>query len=173
MAQEFLERVAIVIGAREGMELACAELLAEGGAGVVLVSRNEEQLSDVGNRIALKTKNENLIAVAGDVGKDEDVKNVVDRSMERFGKIDYLLNFAGYNRDYPKISRMRPNREAMEILEMIVNTDLFGTVRMVFHVEPTMRKQKNGVIITVGSTPVIDRGRTICCFKSRKWATNI
>jgi NAD(P)-dependent dehydrogenase (short-subunit alcohol dehydrogenase family) len=70
MMQEFLERVAIVTGAREGMGFACAELLAEGGASVVLVSRNEGQLKDVSNRIALKTKNDSVLAVAGDVGKD-------------------------------------------------------------------------------------------------------
>jgi NAD(P)-dependent dehydrogenase (short-subunit alcohol dehydrogenase family) len=88
--------------------------------------------------------------------------------MERFGRIDYLLNFAGNNRDYPKISPMRPSPEAIEMLERIVDTDLLGTARMVFHVEPIMRKQKNRVIITIGSTPVIDRWENDLLFQIAK-----
>jgi NAD(P)-dependent dehydrogenase (short-subunit alcohol dehydrogenase family) len=149
-------KVALITGGREGMGRAVAELLAEKGSSVVIVSRNKEELEKVAKEISEMVKNENVFAIAGDVSKIIDVENVVNETIKKFGKIDYLINFAGYNLDYGKISLMRPHPEAAGILRKIVDVDLLGTFNMICYVEPVMRKQNCGVIITVASTPVLD-----------------
>jgi NAD(P)-dependent dehydrogenase (short-subunit alcohol dehydrogenase family) len=156
MENELLGKVALITGGREGMGRATAELLAEKGSSVVIVSRNKEELEKVAKEISKLTNNENVLAIAGDVSKIVDVENVVNETLKKFGRIDYLVNFAGYNLDYGKISPMRPNPEAAKILEKIINVDLLGTFRMISYVEPVMRRQNYGVIITVASTPVLD-----------------
>jgi 3-oxoacyl-[acyl-carrier protein] reductase len=156
MEKELLGKVALITGGREGMGRATAELLAEKGSSVVIVSRNKEELEKVAKEISERTKNENVLAIAGDVSKINDVEDIVSEVIKKYGRIDYQINFAGYNLDYGKISPMRPNPEAAKILEKIINVDLLGTFRMISYVEPIMRRQNYGVIITVASTPVLD-----------------
>jgi NAD(P)-dependent dehydrogenase (short-subunit alcohol dehydrogenase family) len=156
MEEELFGRIALITGGREGMGRATAEFLAQKGASVVIVSRNEEELKKAAVEISEATKNENVLALAGDVSNTYDVEKIVNSVLRKYSRIDYLLNFAGYNVDYGRISPMRPNPEAVSLLEKIINVDLLGTFRMVSYVEPVMRRQNFGVIITIASTPVLD-----------------
>jgi NADP-dependent 3-hydroxy acid dehydrogenase YdfG len=98
------------------------------------------------------TNNENVLAIASEVSKINNVKNIVNRTLKKYGIIDYLINFAGYDLGYGKNSIIRPNSEAAKILEKIINVDLLGTFRMISYVEPIMRRQNYGLIITVATT---------------------
>jgi gluconate 5-dehydrogenase len=149
-------RTALITGGRSGMGRACAQLLAEKGANVVIVSRDRKELEKVAKQISVESRNKNVFAISGDVSNGDDVKHIVDDTMKKFKRVDYLLNFAGYVENYGKISPMRPSPEALEFYRKIRSVDQDGTVMMTFYVEPIMRKQKSGVIITISSTPVLD-----------------
>src|SRR5512133_3143190 len=86
-------RVAIVTGASSGMGKEIARLFALEGASVVAVARHKEKLQEaVGGITAEGGK---AIAVPGDVSREEDIQNVVQASLETYGRLDIVINNAG------------------------------------------------------------------------------
>ena len=83
-------KTAIITGASSGIGAATAILLNKHGYQVVLAARRTEKLQQVAKQL-----NENHLLVACDVAKVEDVKNLIAKSLEKFGKIDVLINNAG------------------------------------------------------------------------------
>src|SRR5438445_4516515 len=156
MEKELSGKVALITGGRSGMGKATAQLLAEKGSNIVIISRKQDELEETAEEISTASGNKNIFAIAGDVSEEKDVKRIVEQTIKRFGHVDYLLNFAGYAENYGKISPLRPSPEALEYYKKIRAVDQDGTVAMVFYVEPIMRKQNSGVIITISSTPVLD-----------------
>lgn len=155
MRQELQGHVSLITGASSGMGSATAAHLASQGASVVLVARNSRTLNEARDDIVRKTGNRNLLSVSCDVAKTGETRGVVDAAMEKFGRIDSLLLFAGYNVDYGRLCLARPDENLIAELEAIVNTDLLGSARLIFQVEPLMRRQKRGVIVTIGNTPLL------------------
>ncbi len=90
------DRVAIVTGASRGIGTAIARGLAQQGARVVLSSRSQEDLDSEAERIN-RLHPGSAFAIAAHAGREPDLKNLVDRTMERFGRIDILVNNAGTN----------------------------------------------------------------------------
>ncbi len=89
-------RVAIVTGASRGLGEAISEGLAEQGAKVVLSSRKQPDLDEVAARINARFPG-SALAVAAHAGREDDLRGLVERTMERFGRIDILVNNAGTN----------------------------------------------------------------------------
>ncbi len=87
-------RVAIVGGASRGLGRACAERLAGEGASLVIVARGGEELGATAEAIATETGVE-VLPVAADQRRPDAAQSVVDRAMERFGRIDVLVNNTG------------------------------------------------------------------------------
>src|SRR5262250_613851 len=90
-------RVALVTGASQGIGRACALALAEGGATVALAARNEEKLAQVAQEI--QARGGLAAAFRMDVGNEDEIKTAVKAAIERFGKIEILVNNAGITRD--------------------------------------------------------------------------
>jgi 3-oxoacyl-[acyl-carrier protein] reductase len=90
-------RVALVTGASQGIGRACALALAEGGALIALAARNEEKLAAVAKEIA--DKGGQAATFRMDVSNEADVKSAVKAVIERFGKIEILVNNAGVTKD--------------------------------------------------------------------------
>src|SRR5260221_12638386 len=89
-------RVALVTGASQGIGRACALALAEGGAMIALAARNEEKLAAVAKEI--ESKGGQAATFRMDVSNEADVKAAVKAVLERFGKIEILVNNAGVTR---------------------------------------------------------------------------
>jgi NAD(P)-dependent dehydrogenase (short-subunit alcohol dehydrogenase family) len=89
------DRVAIVTGASRGIGEAIALTLAEAGAAVALAARKPDALHEVAERI--KQKGGRAIAVPTHAGKSEDVRALVDATVQAFGKVDVLVNNAATN----------------------------------------------------------------------------
>lgn len=89
----FNNYVVIVTGASSGIGAATAVKFAKEGANVVIAARNEEKLSAVADK-CLQNGNKPLIVLA-DLTNDADVKNIVDTTLDYFGKLDVLVNIAG------------------------------------------------------------------------------
>lgn len=154
-ARALAGKVALITGGSGGMGLACAHRLAAEGAAVALLARRADALAEAAEGLRRAGATE-VLAVPADVSRSDDVRAAVAAVLRRFGRVDHLLNFAGYSADFPRISELRPGDEAIDDLERVVQVDLLGTARATFLVEPLMRAQGSGVIVAVGSTPTLE-----------------
>jgi NAD(P)-dependent dehydrogenase (short-subunit alcohol dehydrogenase family) len=93
---QLAERVAVVTGASRGLGSAIAEGLAEHGATVVLTSRKQVDLDREAERLNERFPGR-ATAIAAHAGREADLTNLVDQTMQRFGRIDILVNNAGTN----------------------------------------------------------------------------
>lgn len=94
-ARELSGQVAIVLGASRGIGEAVAHSLAAAGAQVVLASRKLESLESVAS--AIRASGSESMAVACHSGREAEVRALVDKAIERFGKVDILVNNAATN----------------------------------------------------------------------------
>ena len=141
------ERVAIVAAASKGLGKAVALGLAREGARVTLFSRDEGQIRAAGEEIARETGTD-VLALAADVTREEDLKRVVGATLERWGRIDVLFNNAGG--PPPGTFDDFGDAEWQRAFEL----NLLSTVRLTRLVLPTMRERGWGRIINSTSTSV-------------------
>ena len=87
------EKVAIITGASSGIGKSTATLFAEEGASIVLVGRNKESLETLSNE--LNSDDHRSTYITADVTNIEECKNVIEKTIEEFGRIDVLVNAAG------------------------------------------------------------------------------
>lgn len=136
-------RVALVTGASQGIGRACALTLAESGAQVALAARNEEKLAAVVKEI--ETKAGRAAAFRMDVSDEDSVKSAVKSALERFGKIDILINNAGVTRDALLLRMKRADWDS------VIQTNLSGAFFCTQAVLGPMLKQRWGRIINITS----------------------
>lgn len=86
-------KVALVTGSAQGFGFACARRLAEAGAAVVLADRRPDRLDAA--REVLTGAGHTVATAAGDVSVEADVDRLVDTAVDRFGRLDVLVNNAG------------------------------------------------------------------------------
>lgn len=86
-------KVVLVTGASQGLGRALALAYAEAGAKVVINSRREESIEPVAEEV--RDRGAEALALAADVSDGDDVRRLVDAAVERFGRIDVLVNNAG------------------------------------------------------------------------------
>jgi len=96
MPQKLLNKVAVVTGASSGIGQSIAEHFLEEGAKIIVFSRNAEKLKAV----AAKSP-EDVLVVAGDVTKSEDIHRLVNAVVERFRKVDLVVPNAGIAKVVP------------------------------------------------------------------------
>ncbi|CAN5611129.1 3-oxoacyl-[acyl-carrier-protein] reductase [soil metagenome] len=136
--------VAVVTGASRGLGRAIAEELARGGAKVVVnYSRSKEPAEELVNE--LTEGGSEAVAIQADVSDAEQAQRLIDESIEKFGRIDVLVNNAGINRDKTL------KKLSVEDWDTVVQTDLnsaFYTVRAAL---PGMMEQESGCIINMSS----------------------
>ncbi len=136
-------RVALVTGASQGIGRACALALAEGGALIALAARNEEKLAAVAKEI--ESKGGQAATFRMDVSKEDEVKSAVKAVIERFGKIEILVNNAGVTKD---TLLMRMKREDWDA---VIQTNLSGAFFTTQAVIGSMLKPRWGRIVNITS----------------------
>ncbi len=136
-------RVAIVTGASRGLGKEAAEALAEAGASVVLAARRAQWLDPTAQEF--KDRGFECLACSCDVTDVVQVHNVAAQALDRFGRIDILINNAG-------ISWAAPFEDAtVDSWNKVLATNVIGTQLMTRAVLPAMRKQGYGKIVNVAS----------------------
>lgn len=138
-------RVALVTGGSKGLGTAMAEGLASAGADVVLVSRKEQDVAEVAQRIASEYGHQ-AVGLGGDVSKPEDVQRIVAATIEKFGKIDILINNAGINIRGPI------DEVTYEQFRQVQQVNVDGLWLCTREVVPHMKQRKYGRIINMAST---------------------
>ena len=137
--------VVLITGALTGIGRATALAFAKGGASVVVSGRRE----DAGQALAAELRNLGAQAEFGqaDVRHDDDVRNLVDRTVKRFGRLDVAVNSAG--------SEGKPGpvtEQTAESYAAAFDTNVLGTVLSMKHELRAMQGQRHGSIINLSST---------------------
>jgi 3-oxoacyl-[acyl-carrier protein] reductase len=136
-------RIALVTGASQGIGRACAMELARVGAVVVLAARNEVKLAEVVAEI--EGTGGQAAAIPLDVASEESIKAGAKAALERFGKIEILVNNAGITRDGLMMAMKRADWDD------VVGTNLTGAFLLTQAVLRPMLKNRWGRIINVSS----------------------
>lgn len=140
---ELAGQVVIVTGASSGIGEATARRLARAGARVVVSARRPERLETLARE--LDPSGANVLAVAGDVTNPADRENLVAAARRKFGRIDALVNNAGYGTRGPvelvSVDAIRKNFE----------TNLFSLIALTQLVLPEMRDRGSGRVVNIGS----------------------
>lgn len=130
-------KVALITGASEGIGAACAVEFAKAGAQLSLTARSEEGLARVGGSTALITP--------GDLTDENTRRAVVDRTLQRFGTIDILINSAGVGLYEPSWSA------SDEYVRRLMELNFFALLGMIQLVAPQMRARHSGMIVNLSS----------------------
>jgi short-subunit dehydrogenase len=140
--RRFVDRTVIVTGASAGIGLACARRFVEEGACVVLVARGaaelERQAAELGRSGPVTT-------VAGDVTDASVQARIVETALRSFGRIDVLVNNAGYN------ARGAVEEHTPDDLGRVVDVNLKAPIMLTRRVLPHLRKVGKGAIVNVAS----------------------
>ena len=139
-------KVAIVTGASSGIGKAVASLFAKEGAKVVAAARRTERLEDLKTEISDGGFSGEIYPVATDVGNDEDLKNLVDGTLEKYGTIDILVNNAGILDEYRSLENIKE-----DLWMKIFDINVHAVMKLSKLVIPTMLKNKKGSIINTAS----------------------
>ena len=140
------DKVAFVTGASQGIGRACAEVLAEAGAKVVLASRNRESLDQLAAALQeRKGDSQAAWALPLDLASEEQIQEAFRRATEHFGKIDILVNNAGITRDGLLLRMKRAQWDE------VLNTNLTAAYLCIQQVLPGMVRRRYGRIINITS----------------------
>jgi short-subunit dehydrogenase len=139
----FKDKIVLITGASSGIGEASAIQFAKKGSDIVLVARSMEKLQQVEKKISnFKTK---TLVCQCDVSDKSQVKKMAQEVLEKFGRVDVLVNNAGFA-IYGSISDL-----TTEEIESQMKTNYFGMVYCIKNFLPKMLEQKSGHIVNVAS----------------------
>jgi 3-oxoacyl-[acyl-carrier protein] reductase len=136
-------KVALVTGASQGIGRETALALAEAGAKVAAAARNEEKLASLANDIV--AKGGEALAIKMDVADAEQIKAGFKQALEKFARLDILVNNAAITRDGLAM------RMKQEDWEAVIRTNLTGAHLCIQQALPVMLRAKAGRIINISS----------------------
>ncbi len=142
MDLELTDKVAIVGGASKGLGRACAEVLAQEGCRVAICSRSRDDLEKAAKDIQGATGRDVLV-FAGDLDRPETIRGLVAATVERFGRLDILVNNSGG----PPLAQAQTATE--EQWATAVERSLFFFARMCREALPHLKQQAAGRIINI------------------------
>jgi 3-oxoacyl-[acyl-carrier protein] reductase len=155
--QSLQGKYAIVTGASAGIGRAIAIALAREGAGVVITSRGKSGKADalLAVQKEIQASGGKALAVKADVSREEDVKNLVDKGWQEFGRLDVLVNNAAVFPHYhtPLVDF------SVEAWDETMAVNLRGPFLCLKAVLPGMIKQKSGSIINISSIAAVRAGK--------------
>lgn len=137
-------KVALVTGASRGIGKAVALGLAEAGADVIVASRRLEDLEKVAAEVNQSGKK--ALTIAANIGKMDEVENLVTRAAAAFGRIDLLVNNAAIN---PNMEQCLDATE--RTWDTVMNLNLKGLFFLAQGVARIMKEQGGGNIVNVTS----------------------
>jgi len=142
-------KVVIVTGGAKGIGRHAGQTLAKAGATVVVADADAERMYKTLSEIRVYSKE--AIAVPVDVRDERDVRHLVYRVADRFGRIDGLINDAGivphFNWGIPRWPRVR--FLSKEFWDSVIQTNLGGTFLCTKYVVPFMEEQRSGNIVNL------------------------
>ncbi len=132
-------KIAIVTGGTSGIGEGVAEAFVSEGAKVVIAGRREEEGRAVEKRIGVRF-------VRTDVANEADVKAMVEKTVEWFGRVDCLINNAGIPAPMVSITEVD-----VATIDQVLAVNVKGVILGIKHVAPVMLAQRSGSIVNIGS----------------------
>jgi len=154
-----MSKVWFVTGSSRGLGRNIVEVALEAGEMVVATARKPEQLQDLVERYGDQVR-----TIALDVTNPESATNAVKAAVEAFGRIDVLVNNAGYG-DIASVEDV-----TIDDFRAQIDTNFYGVVYMTKAVLPVMRQQGSGHIIQVSSIGGRTGAPGLAGYQSAKWA---
>jgi NAD(P)-dependent dehydrogenase (short-subunit alcohol dehydrogenase family) len=142
-------RTAIVTGGAKGIGRHYSEALAAEGAGVVIADIADGE--DAAREIAAKHGANSTMSVTCDVSREDQVKALVAKAVERFGKIDILVNNAAL---FAPLQHTKVQDIDVELWDKVFAINVRGSFLMAKHTVPQMISRKYGKIVNIGSGTV-------------------
>ncbi len=137
-------KVAIITGSGRGIGRGIALACAREGARVVVVDWVAPAVEDAVHEISQVHKR--VLGVVCDVGDEDEVKRMVGRAVEKFGRVDLLVNAAGWN-----VANRSLEKLSVEDYRLIMGVNLDGAFYVAQSFLPVMRRQRSGTMIFIGS----------------------
>lgn len=133
-------KVVIITGASSGIGLAAVNEFALQGADVVLAARNIEKLNEIVNGLGIKYTHQKFIAIQTNVQDEAECKNLIDKTIENFGKIDILVNNAGIS------MRAMFKDLDLSVIKNLMDVNFWGTVYCTKYALPYLLESKGSVV---------------------------
>jgi len=143
MELELKGKVALITGSGRGLGACMARMFAEEGARIIVTDIAADNASAIAK--SLTDRGFDAIAVPGDVTVADNVKEVVDAGMRAFGRVDVLINNAGFPKDRLIVKMTE------EDWDSVIDVTLKGAFLFTRAVVPIMSAQKSGRIINIAS----------------------
>lgn len=147
-------KVVIVTGAGSGMGKAIAILFAQEGARVVACDVNVEGIDKTAGMI-----------IKADVAKQNEVDNLIDETVKKYGMVDILINNAGIMDNFMPVGEVTD-----EMWDKVLAVNTTGPMRLIRKVMPIFLKQKKGVIVNVASIGGLQGSRAGAAYTASKFA---
>ncbi|XP_049878989.1 3-oxoacyl-[acyl-carrier-protein] reductase FabG-like [Pectinophora gossypiella] len=135
----FANKVILVTGASSGIGAATAILFAREGANVVMVGRNEAKLKNVSDKCTQVGKKP--LVINADVSKDDDAKRIVKETIDKFGKLDVLVNNAGLNSSGSIL-----DGKILESYDAIFSVNVRAVIHLTSLAAPHLVKSKGNIV---------------------------
>jgi len=148
MSERMKGKTAVITGGTSGIGEAAAEVFVAEGARVIIAGRSEEKGKDLADRLG-----GNAIYQRADVMREEDIRDLIQSAVDRFGRLDCLFNNAG-----------GPSRGTLETvtqedfdysMHLLLGSAVFG----IKHAAPMMKEQGSGSIINTSSVAAFRSGQ--------------
>ena len=159
----FENKVVIITGAAGGIGKEVARKLAGEGAKLTLVDLNETVLKAVSEELNLSE--DRVLLLKADVSKEEEVKNYVDQTMIKFGRIDGFANNAGVEGPAKAIEDITEKD-----FDFVYNINVKGAFYGLKYVMPIMKQQKAGSIVNTASVAGLIGSPNMMLYNSSKHA---
>lgn len=156
------KKVVLITGASRGIGRATARKLAENGAHIAMGATGGDGLEKLEND--LKQRGAEVLSARCDVSILSDCKNLVQKTLDRFGRIDVLVNNAGIGFS-GKIVNSEP-----EQIEQMVRVNFLGVYYMTRMVLPSMVTRQAGDIVNLGSIAAIKYSPEFAVYSATKFA---
>ncbi len=140
---EFKDKVVLITGGGTGIGKKAAQRFFEEGAKVVINGRRKEVIESTA--LEIDPSGQHVAALAGDIGVRETASRMVQTALERFGRVDVLVNNAGIFRPTPFLDYSEQDLDAN--LGAILKGTFFASQAVI----PSMQKSGGGAIVNVGS----------------------
>lgn len=158
------EKVAIITGGGRGIGSATAKMFASEGAKVVVADLNKEDIDLTVKELEKITPD--VLGVKVNVTNRDEIKKVVDQTVEQFGSIDILVNNAGITND-AQVLKMTD-----EQMDQVLDVNVKGVFKFTQEVLPIMKEQQSGVILNASSVVGLYGNFGQTNYAASKWGVN-
>lgn len=157
---EIKDKIIVITGASQGIGLATARHLFGLGAKVVVAARSK-------NIKDLEKELPDSLAIVTDMLNPEDITNMINKTIEKYGRIDILINNAGQGM-YGPVEKID-----IEQYKQIMDLNVYSVIRAMQAVIPHMRKQGQGMIVNISSGLTKMYVPGISAYSSTKYVLNV